>query len=260
MRRPHLFPCAVACLLFISVTGAASAADFGFSVIIQAGGSNTWELGIGPRGGAPAVTVSLNPYYQGGNPQQFQVGYTQSTNTAFVRFYNNGASYQQASYQPAGALPLQPGGTWSLPAGNFSANANYTLLATSISVANLGLSSGLTVLQPLTTTSLYASQAGWFSSPGPPVTLPSPVVFRAQGAGGNWLLSGTLTFTNLGGIFGLGANDGDLSFQMDAQASDVPEPSTALFMACGLLLIGIQSFRRRQKCPVPSNPPLPPRT
>lgn len=255
MRRSRFLSCALAFLLFIAAAGTASAADFGFSVIIQAGGSSTWELGIGPRGGAPAVTVSLNPYYQGGSPQQFQVGYTQSTNSAFVRFYNNGASYQQASYQPVGGHSLQPGGTWTLPAANFSAAANYTLLPTSVTVDSLGLSGGLTVLQPFTVTTLVASQSGWFSSPDPPVTLSSPVVFRAQGAGGNWLLSGTISFSNLGGFLGLGANGNDLVFQMDAQASDVPEPSTAVFMACGLLLIGIHSIRRRQKCPAPSNPP-----
>jgi hypothetical protein len=264
MAGPHILPCALAGLLFIAAGGTASAADFGFAVILQVGGGNTWELGIGPRGGAPIATTSLNPFYQEGTPQKIEIGYTQATNTAFLRYYQTSTTYQQATYQPVGGAPLSPGGTWTLPAGSFSVAADSTWFPTSVTVDSLALSAGLSVLQPLSAATLSASQTGIFNGTDfPSASLASPVQFRAQGTGGNWMLSGRISFTGMGGIFGTGIGaptDNDLRFGFDAGAADVPEPSTAVFMACGLLLIGIHSIRRRRKCPAPSIPPPPTRS
>lgn len=249
MRSTFPLVLARAGLLLLAATGTAAAADFGFAVIIQLGGAATWEVGIGPRGSAPVATTSVNPDYQDNTPRRFEVGYTQATNTAFVRVYQtNNVNYQQATYQPVGGAPLLPAGSWTLPASSFSVAADAKLFPTSVTVDNLGLSAGLTVLQPLSTTTLTASQTGIFGGVDiPSASLGSPVQFRAQGTGGNWMLSGRITFASWIGLGGFLAPTGnDLRFGFDAGASDVPEPSTALYLGCGLGLLGLYSLRRRR--------------
>jgi hypothetical protein len=232
------------------LSSVATAADFGFSVIIRAGSTaaSDWEIGIGPRGSTPTSTVSLNPYYQDNTAQQFQVGYQQSTNTAYVRFYQNAGSFQQATYQPAGGHVLPPYGSWTLPASSFSVAAAPVFWQTSVAVNQLALSSGLSIVQPLSATSLSASQWLWGIIGTPSAALASPVVFRSFGSGGDWMLSGTIAFGGLS-AYGGSASGTQLRFGFDANASDVPEPSTALFFGCGLGLIGVCFIRRRSSQP-----------
>jgi hypothetical protein len=250
MRLEHLRRITV-CLLFTLVLGgSASAADFGFSIIIQAGqsngnGTNSWELGIGPRGGSPSVTVDINPYYGNSTPQNFQIGYTQTTNTAYVRLQQSNGVYAQASYNPVGGAPLAPGGTWTLPASSFfvSATSLNNNRPDGITVSGLGLTpSGLNILQGLSTTSLAASWPANAPNNTTTVTaMASPVRFQAQGNSGDWLLGGTISFVGLSN----GATRQDLTFGFQADAADVPEPSTAISLGLGLALVALARLRRK---------------
>jgi hypothetical protein len=240
----------VSLYIALNLSGGLCAADFGFSVIIRAGRQNgTWEIGIGQRGSAPSSTVSLNPYYLNNTPQRFEIGYTQSTNTAFVRLYRSNGTYQQASYNPVGGVPLGPGGTWTLPADSFFVLAASRPAATSVTVTGMALSPGLAILQGVSnTTTLTAAQPGRPpSNPDVVTNLPSPIQFMAQGSGGNWLLSGTISFVGLAAYRPSGAGPDDLQFGVDAGAADVPETSTSLSLGCGLGLIGIYALRKRTR-------------
>jgi hypothetical protein len=252
MRLNHLRRITVCLLLTLLSTGAASAADFGFSVIIQAGlsgggGPNSWELGIGPSGGSPAVTVNLNPYYGNNTQQRFEIEYTQATNTAFVRIQQTNGVYAEASYNPVGGAPLAPGGTWTLPSSSFfvsSVAVNKQAVGTTVS--GLALTPGLNILQGLSTTSLTAAPPA--NAPNGSTTvaaMSSPVSFQAQATGGNWLLGGTISFAGLSQYYNPGANRQDLRFGFQADAADVPEPSTALSLSLGLAFIGLYKLRRK---------------
>jgi hypothetical protein len=77
--------------------------------------------------------------------------------------------------------------------------------------------------------------------------LASPVQFMAQSSGGNWLLSGTISFVGLSQYTPGGANRSALQFDLEAGASDVPETSTAMSFGCGLGLIGIYALRKKAR-------------
>lgn len=219
-------------VILLAWLGAALApgADFGFSVIIRAGqnGAQDWELGIGSDPSTPSVTAQLTPPWHEGSARTFTVGYTAATNTAYVQVGND-----LASFQPAGGGVLAAGGTWTLPAATFSVAASSVPSATSVSVANLQLTTGMAVLQGLSNTTLTAAQPGnstAFQS------LTTPVVLAAQGSS-DWVLTGQIAFTGLAAATG-----SQLRFQLTANASDVPEPATYAMIGGGLLLLA--AYRR----------------
>ena len=225
-----------ALLVLILAHGTPSlAADFSFATVIRAGqpNANGWELSAGSN------TTNVTPYWSNNAPYRFEIGYTQSGNTAFVRLYN-GNVVTQATYQPVGGTATVPSHIWTLPAGSFSVVAGRNPRNTSITVSGLTLTAG-SVIQPLATTSLTASQSG----NGGPVTLsmPSPVVFTAN-ANGDWMLGGTIVLAGFGNG---GASRDDLRFDLTAQASDVPEPSTVTMASLGLLLIFVAAIRKSNR-------------
>jgi len=217
-------------------------ADFSFAAIIRVGsnGNSSYELGIGPTASAPSSTVSLNTFWANNAPRNFQIGYTQSTNTAYVRVYNPAGSGSQAvTYQPVGGLPASAGRVWTLPAALFSVEAQPDNRSTSISLGNLSVTAG-SILQGLSSTTLTAAQN---NNAGASAAMTSPVVFRAN-ASGDWLLSGTITFVAVNG----GANNYDrLRFDLGVQASDVPEPSTVGTASIGIFLIALGVAKKRQR-------------
>lgn len=227
--------------LFVPVL--ACGADFGFSVIIRAGlaGAGDWELGIGPSGNNSAVTAHLGTYYGNNTPQRFEIGYTRGTNTAFARFYETLTSYREVQYQPLWAQG--PGAlSWEIPTGSLYVRATQRLLPTSISATGMALSGPISVLQPLTTTTLTATQ--WLSN----VTTgtPAPIQFTSTG-GGSWMLSGRLQFANLSAylpIFGASRSQLHLGFSIDAtRIVPVPEPTPFVCVSTAILLLVI--VRRR---------------
>jgi hypothetical protein len=201
----------------------AAGADFGFAAILQAGaqGAASWELGIGSSASALAATVDVSPYWSNGagGPRNFSIGYTAATNTAYVTVSN-----RTATYHPSLGGALAAGGTWSLPATSFFVSAATAPANTSVTVSNLQLSTGMTVLQGLSTTTMTASPPGLQS-------LTTPVVMMAGGTS-DWVLTGQILFTGLGS-----ASGSQLLFQLAANAS-VPEPSTFLMIGAGLLVFG----------------------
>lgn len=224
---------------------AASGADFNFNVLIRAGlaGNGDWEVGMGLNSaGVPTVSGQLAPYYLNGQPQRFEIGYTQSSGQAYTRIYSDAAGSAlllNVIYTVPNAAPLAPGGGWTLPAASFytraSANASAT---TSVSVTNMALSTGLSVLNPPSITSLNTG-AGQSSNQA------SPVLFQTQN--GDWVLSGALTMTGLQAYVANGATRSQLQFGLTAQASDTPEPAAILLMASGL---GCLFFWNRRVAPL----------
>jgi hypothetical protein len=232
-----------------SIAGTCSAADFSLSATIRAGTTTaaSWELGIGPAGNSASGTASLQPYYPNDQPRQFALGYTNATNTAFLRYTHASGVSQQVTYSPGG-LGLGAGATWTIPTGALSLTAQQIFWSSSATIANLSLGGGISVLQPFATTTLIATRGVLEAGDSSATT--SPVVFRT-GASGDWLLTGTISFGGLApyapSVFGfpLGARNSELS--MDAGISgSTPEPATSGLLAVGLILIGWFARRKRR--------------
>jgi len=225
-------------LFFLTGFLPARAADFGFTVVIQAGRANgsSWEVGFGDGSVVPTSGLNSTNYWNDGSPLNFTMGYQHSNNIAYVDLAFPGSPWQ-GTFSPSGTAPT--GLTyWDLPASNFSVEAQWRPGATSITAGNLQLGSGLNVLQGLSTTSLTVSQ----QKSGPvTATLAAPVLFTS--ATGDWLLTGAITFVGLGGN---GAKDSDLAFQITAEGTEVAEPGAWKLMLGGMLLIA-GMFRLRGK-------------
>jgi len=224
--------------LIALLPGLVGAADFGFSVIIRAGSpaAGTFELGIGPLANNTAVTGQLAPYYANNTPQRFEIGYTRGTNTAFARFYNNGASFTEVRYTP---LWSEAPGTldWLVPANALFVRALPRTVRTAVTAADMSFGGPISILQPLSTTTIAASQLR--DNVRTPVT--TPVRFTSS-TSGSWMLAGTLQFLNLSAYVPSGASGQQLSMEFSIEAtriSSVPEPSSALLALSGILMLGI---------------------
>jgi len=233
-----------------SIAAACSAADFSLSATIQAGSSAaaSWELGIGPAGNSALSTVSLQPYYPNAQPRQFALGYTNATNTAYLRYTHGSGATQQVTYSPGGP-GLGAGATWTIPIGSLSLTAQPIIWSSTATIANLALGGGVSVLQPFSSTTLSVTRG--ILGAGDSDAIASPVVFRT-GASGDWLLTGTISFGGLApyapSLFGipLGAQNSDLSMGagISGTSDPVPEPTTSGLLAIGLISIGV--FARRK--------------
>lgn len=211
----------------VLTSGLLPARDFQFGTMIRWGASGPeWELGAGASAGAPANTVSSDL----GNfvSQNFQIGYNQASNTGFVRIGAN-----QASFNPSNGGPLNSG-IWTIPSAAFFVRANGFL--TTVQVTGLSFASGVTVLAPMTSTTLTAVNPATSGIPTL-MTQGGPIVFRAD-ASGNWTLQGQVTMAAL-----LGAGASGMEFGVTAMAADTPEPATILLTGTALALLAIR--RRR---------------
>ena len=231
------------------VAGPLTASDFSFYSIIRAGalGGQDWEGGTGPNGNS----ITTGAYYNYSNSvagwsnnldQRFRIGYSQATNTAYTTVWGSGISpiAYTSSYQPVGGTPLNSSGTWTINAGALYVRANTIPVATSITVSQLQLASGLTVLQPLTSTSLFASQPT-----GAVIESNSaPIVFSATANGGDWFIDGVIRFNGLSPYVTGGAQRSQLQFSLTAVAQDSPEPATFVLTSAGLLTMAYLRRRR----------------
>jgi hypothetical protein len=231
-------------LLLIACAGTASAADFGFNVLIRAGlaGNGDWEVGMGlSSSGVPSVSGQLNPYYLNGSPQRFEIGYTGSTGTAYTRIYadsTNATRILELTYAvPNGSS--NPNGQWTLPAGSFYASAGGIAVPTSSTAANLELQTGTGALSLASLAAVNpGGSTGFVAQPN--------IVFYSQ-SNGDWMLSGLLSFTGLRAYVPNGAGRSQLQLGLTATAntSAVPEPASMAVTGVALLVMAGLVRRRR---------------
>jgi hypothetical protein len=224
----------------------APAADFGFSAIIRAGMPNhaDWELGLGPSGNNSASTANLNPYFPNNQPRQFQIGYNAASRTGYLRYFHSNSSSQTVSFTTPFVTSPSTMLRWEIPVGGLYARAASRNRPTGVFVENLALSgAGLNILQPLTVSSLSASQNG----AGQSTNLPGPIVFRAS-ASSNWLLSGTIRFQGLGDYVPGGARRSELHLGFSGDAFvESPEPLPAALTGAGLVLFATLRSRKSSR-------------
>jgi len=245
MISPRIF---TASLFALSLTVAPLAAtDFSFASIIQAGDRGNaaagWEIGTGAN--VASITAGTqyrySPSINGWSnnlEQQFRVGYNQATNTAYTTVWGSTGTAYTSSFNPVGGGPLNPGSTWTI---NASVRVEPSVVPpTTIRVTQLQFDTGLTVLQPLTSTTLYASQPTGSSQVG----TSAPIVFSASNNSGNWYLDGVIQFSGLAPNPATGARNSDLQFSLTAFASDTPEPATVILLSSGLLAMAFYKRRR----------------
>lgn len=247
--KPRIFQSVLgtALLFAIAVGGVPGrAAEFGLSATIRAGLRNAgdWELGIGPLGNNTANRLNLNQanYFPDNLPNRFEIGYTNATNSAFVRYYYGATAYQQVDYVPGGA-GLGAGSVWTIPAGSlFLSAARRPNVLTAVWIDQLALGGGVQTLQPFSTTTMLAWQ--YNSSMTTPTT--SPVSFRTS-ASGDWLLSGRIGFLGLSAYNPGGAQRSQLQMiaNISGVSAPVPEPAVELMVGAGL--VGLAMFGVRKQ-------------
>lgn len=242
-RSPHLRLRET--LLLLLTLAPLPAADFGFAVVIRNGGTlaaGQYELGIGQSTSSLAATANLSPWYSVGSYQNFEIGYRNNTNTAYVRFQNGpGSNYTELTYSPAnGGIPTAER-QWTLPASTFTLNAQAGLFPASVTIDQLAVNGATSILQPLSATTLAASS--WLTASS--ASLGAPVVFRDSGTGaaGDWSLTGRLRFTGIS-IF---TPSNRMQFGFGAAATDTPEPETLLLVGSALLLFAGLHRRSRTR-------------
>lgn len=247
--RPLLFVI-VATLLLASN---ASAGEFSFFSILRAGspGDGEWEIGTGPNG---STIPNSSQYRYGPNTpgwsnnldHQFRIGYTQATNTVYATVWGSTGIEYTSRYNPTNGVGLSADGIWTINTNALYVSAtprttNGQTPPSSIRVDNLQLSSAVDVLQPMTQTSLYASQPTGTRTSGNT----SPIVFSATSNGGDWYLDGTIRFSGLAGSAGgAGALRSTLHFGLTATYAESPEPAGVFLVSGGLLAMAY--YRRRR--------------
>ncbi len=239
--------------VFIAVSAlSVCAQSFSFNATVRAGrpAGGDWELGIGNNPSASNSTASFNYLEIPGNlywrpfgqPQNFQLGWTAATNTAYLTVFNAFGSPTTVTFANTGT-PLSTSAIWTLPANSFFASAAGRPQNSSISLENLSFSPGVQVLSGALPSSFSAAQTGTTVS----TNLSAPIVINPASNGGNWFISGSVRFsglTNSGGI----SSGSQLQFMLNAVGANsaVPEASTSAMIGCGLLaLVAVQRRMRR---------------
>lgn len=230
-------------LLAVSAT-VSQAAPFQFTAVIRAGSGSTWQLGIGTDANNISSTDTIS-FPAGQTPENFVVGYDHTLNVAFASYLSQGGNVLSL-VTLNGPGNITGATRWSLP--TLSVTAAQIVPASELKADQLTLSGGLsgaiTVISPLQQTILDANRA----ANGAAVTAAesAPVVFT--GGGGDWLLTGRLTWKGLSTQVAGGATGSQLGFTISATtgaiAAATPEPGSALLMlSAGPLLWFIR--RRR---------------
>ena len=229
-----------------------TAADFSFFSIVRAGvqGGADWEIGTGLNGNV--ITTGAHVTWPNEVDRSFRIGYIQSTNTAYTTVWTPSGTpgglptASTSAYNPAGGFPLSSSGVWTITAGAMYASAGSITQSRSVQVSNLQLGNGqpgngLNILQPLASTSLYASQPSATTI----VRNTTPIVFSAAASGGDWYLDGSIRFSGLASYVTNGATRSQLQFALTAVAADNPEPATTVLIASGLFAMAYWKRRRR---------------
>ncbi len=241
-------------LAAVSLAPNAFTAEFSFFSILRAGlpGNGDWEIGTGLNGNT--IPDSSQYRYNQNTPgwsnnldQQFRIGYTQATNTVYATVWGATGIEYTSEYNPDGGSTASPNGQWTIQTNAMYVSATPRLnnngqsAPSSIRVENLEFSSAVNVLQPLTQTSLYASQPTGTQLRANT----TPIVFSAAANGGDWYLDGTIRFSGLAGSGGgVGAQRSSLQFGLTANYVDSPEPAAVLLVSGGL--VAMAYWRRRR--------------
>ena len=221
-------------------------ADFSSLCILQAGARGNadagWEIATGSNLGSITSGTQFRdattPGWSDNVDRQFRIGYIKSSNTAYTTVWDSSGSPTTADFIPVGGGSPDLSTTWPIRA-NLGANPSV-VPATSVQVSFISFGNGLTVLQPLSTTPLIASQPTGASQ----VNTAAPIVFSASANSGNWYLDGVIRFSGLSPYATNGARNSDLQFSLTASASDTPEPAAALLVSTGL--IAMAQWNRHQ--------------
>lgn len=167
----------------------------------------------------------------GGQPQNFRIGWNAAANSAYVTVWNAVGVATTATMSNTGAQ-LSSNALWTLPGGSMFSSATGLNQPSSILVSGLTLSPGVALLSGALPASLGASQTGStiFNS------VSAPIVINPAANGGNWYLDGTVRFT---GFISQGGNASrsNLEFMMLATGSNVPEASSILLIGGGLIAL-----------------------
>jgi hypothetical protein len=238
------------------LTASAQGASFQFGALVQAGvaGGADWELGAGASTASPTATAELATPWANGVDRLLQVEYLKASNTVNVRVYNGttaAGAFSQASFSPVGGAAVGANAIWTLPASSFFATAlgfgaGGPIFGSSISVSGLtlaGISGALNIIQPILQTSLTATRG--FLGATDTVSQTQDIVFQGDSTG-SWRLAGLVQMNGLTSIFGTNATGNDLTFGLNASATDVvPEPGTWGLMLLGTVAMAGLSRRRR---------------
>ncbi len=220
-----------------------SAQSFSFYSTMRAGlpANGDWEIGVGTTSSASTVTSQFAyspPSGQHWNPsgtQNFQIGWSASTQTAYTAVQDLSGAWRTASLVYSGpALPANS--IWTLPGNGFYASATGLPSASSILLESLTLSPNVSILNGSLPTGFGASQPG--GGPGASSSLGTNLVIDPASNGGSWFISGTIQFQGLTSQGGE-ANRSRLQFHLNAisSASAVPEPASFAAIAGGLILL-----------------------
>lgn len=247
-------PLLIFILATVSLSPTAIAGEFSFFSILRAGlpGNGDWEIGTGPNGNTIPDSSQYRynqttPGWSNNLDHQFRIGYTQATNTAYATVWGASGIQYTSEYNPVGGLTASPNGIWTIDTGAMyvsatpRTNGNGLSAPSSIRVENLQLSSAVDVLQPMTQTSLYASQPTGSQLRANT----APLVFSAASNGGDWYLDGTIRFSGLAGSGGgAAAQRSSLHFGLTASYVNNPEPSAIILVSGGL--VAMAYWRRRR--------------
>lgn len=242
-------------ILVLLSTTEMSGQSYSFFSTLRAGlpGGGDWEIGVGTTSSASKVTsdfgyeTSGQQYWRdGGQPQNFRIGWNAAVNSAYVTVWNAVGVATTATMSNPGAQ-LSANALWTLPGGSMFTSATGLNQPSSILVSGLTLSPGVALLSGALPAGLGASQAGTsvFNA------VSAPIVINPAANGGNWYLDGTVRFTGLT-TQGGNASRSSLQFMMLATGSDVPEASSILLIGGGLITLAFLKSAKKAAQQQPS--------
>ena len=223
-------------VLFASLA-ALEAAPFQFTVVIQAGSAGGWQLGIGADAAHITSTDKIS-FPNGNQPEDFAISFNHLTNTATATYaYNSSTSMARVSLTAGGTF----GGNvqWTLPAASFAVTAAAVPVDSELKADHLALNAGLNVVSPLSLTTLDAQRKA--GDPAASDAETSAVVF--SGNGGDWTLTGRLSWKGLWSQTSNGATGSGLGFTLTAvsNVTATPEPGSALLLLSAMPLLWLRA-------------------
>ncbi len=233
--------------VIVAASALLTAGEFDFYATLRAGrpGGADWQMGLGTDTAASQSTGSFfwsnsNRFWRnGGEAQEFEIGFRSATQTAYVTVWDSRDQAWTRTLTNSGAA-VSSNATWTFPAANFFAQASTTGTPSSIQLSDLTLAPGVQVLSGSLPVSLGASQPPATTTP-----MNAPLVINAASNGGDWYIAGAVRFSGLTSTGG-SARNSQLQFFLRAMGADTPEGATLFLTGAGLLLLGAIGRNRRK--------------